>query len=509
MSDSADDYLAAMPKQDMATAQKALLKGNPHQIKTRGISEKTCRVYDYIVAGYLGKPAQVACYRNDDGLITAQHVRYGDKQFAWIGRRKDEKIQLFGQHLGNGGRLVITEGELDALSIAECLSEASPFGKDTVLAVSIPDGAQSAVRAITNQLLWIGRFDEVIIFLDMDEPGRKAAIDVAALIGAKSRVVTSFAYKDANEALMAGDGKAIREALVGAKKHRPEAVVHAPDLLSKLLTKGDGDRGIQLPWVGWNRMTLGVKPGELWLLAGGTNIGKSAISRSISLDFAKRGIRNAYVALEESCEETLERMMSEELGYNPPFHADTPEERARRDPDKTRSALAGFAPNLFLLDKHIDESFDSFVATVKHYVVAEGCKVVFLDHFSILADGIDLKADQRRAIDKAIKELKSLCVHYRFAMIAVCHLSRDRDHVGAEVGGKPEIHNLRGSQSLGQIPDYVVMLQRNPEAEDPIEANTTTCWLKKNRPIGRRGEMCKLHYLDSCRFHEIIPFFPS
>ena len=67
-----------------------------------------------------------------------------------------------------------------------------------------------------------------------------------------------------------------------------------------------------------------------------------------------------------------------------------------------------FAPNLLLLDKFGSDSMESFISTVKHYVLNEECRVVFLDHFSLLADGIALNVDQRRAIDKAIKDLKDV-----------------------------------------------------------------------------------------------------
>ena len=49
------------------------------------------------------------------------------------------------------------------------------------------------------------------------------------------------------------------------------------------------------------------------------------------------------------------------------------------------------------------------------------------------------------------------------------------------------------------------MLQRNPKAEDPDEANSTTCWMKKNRLTGQQGLMCKLQYLKNCRFQELAP----
>ena len=53
---------------------------------------------------------------------------------------------------------------------------------------------------------------------------------------------------------------------------------------------------------------------------------------------------------------------------------------------------------------------------------------------------------------------------------------------------------LRGSHSLAQIPDFIVMLQRNPLAEEYVDRNTTACWLKKNRVTGDLGLMSKIYY---------------
>jgi twinkle protein len=130
-----------------------------------------------------------------------------------------------------------------------------------------------------------------------------------------------------------------------------------------------------------------------------------------------------------------------------------------------------------------------------------------LDHFSLLADGIALHTDQRRAIDRCIKDLKTLCVELNFTMLVVCHLSRGSG-VGAshEEGGEPTLAELRGSHSLAQIPDFVVMLVRNPRSDDKVEANTTYAWLKKNRVKGELGLMSKLHYQSNYTFHEIQTF---
>lgn len=493
--------LGDLPRSDKATAPAALITGQATGIPDRKISERTARMYDYTLATYKGQPAHIANYRDENGLTVAQHIRYGEKQFAWIGRVKGLKVQLFGQNLGTDGTLILTEGEIDAMSVYECLHKHRHNTKFTV--ASIPDGAASAKKSCTEQLGYILRFKRVVLFMDTDEPGRKAAADLAALIGPTAAIAGGFPYKDANEAWMAGDFNAILEAINNARRHRPDAIVHAPDLLGKIL-QPEHRFGLPYPWEGWNRLTEGMKPGQLIMVSGGTGIGKSLFTRSIALNLCKAGTKVAYIGLEESCETSLERMLSEELGVNPGFHLDTAEQRARRDPDQIKAALDRFADNLFLLDKFGSDDFDSFVATVKHYVLGEQCQVIVLDHFSLLADGIALATDQRRAIDRCIKDLKTLCVELNFTMVVVCHLSRSGG-IGPshEEGGEPSLSELRGSHSLAQIPDFVVMLQRNPRSDDKVEANTTSCWLKKNRVKGELGLMSKLHYLPSCRFHEI------
>lgn len=506
----ADTLLKRIPRSDGATVKHQLVDGDYAAIRDRGISQLTCKLYNYASSSYKGFPAQIANYRDNNGLITAQHIRYGDKQFAWVGRVKGNPVQLFGQHLGSNGRLVITEGEIDAMSVAEVLQQGRPAAwREPVVVASIPDGAQSAKRCIADQMEWIAGFTQVILFFDQDEPGQQAAVDAAEAIGPKAVIVGKFPYKDANEALVANDGSAIREAITTAHRHRPRSVVYAPDLLESVLHPVNR-QGLPFPWAGWNTITEGMKPGELWMLSGGTGIGKSLFSRSICLNLTKQGVRCAYVGLEESCETTLERMLSEDLRFaDPPFHL-MPAQKREQHQDKIKESMESFAGNLFLLDKFGSEDFDSFVATVKHYVLGEGCQVVFLDHFSLLADGIALGIDQRRAIDKCIKDLKTLCVEHKFTMVSVCHLSRDGSYATpVEEGGEPHLGMLRGSHSLAQIPDYIVMLQRNPNAKKPDgtldehEANITKAWLKKNRVTGELGLMSKLRFMPSCTFVEL------
>lgn len=461
-------------------------------IEDRKISEKTCRVFDYQVGLQRGQPAHYAMVKGQDGNNKAVHIRVLPKQITWMGSPKGS--QLFGQHQGTGAHLVITEGELDAMSVYEADKQ------NLYTVVSITSGVNACLNNLKANLKYIQTFSRVTIFFDLDDVGKEWAKKAAELIGPKARIVTNFIFKDANEAWMTGGGKEILKAITTAGRYTPDGLVRAEDLTESVLNP-KMDRGIDLPWSGWNKATEGFKPGEMWLLAGGTGIGKSLFTRSIALDLCKRGTKVAYIGLEESCTTTLERMLSEQLGC--PFHLLPPTARQEMR-DEVKDGMKQFAANLLLLDKFGSDDFSTFVANVKHYVINEECRVVVLDHFALLADGIALNVDQRRAIDKAIKDLKTLAMELQFTFVVVSHLSRSPG-MGetAEEGGEPKLSELRGSHSLAQIPDYIWMLQRNPlDTQNP---NTTSCWLKKNRVKGEVGMMSKLtFYPEICRFKEEI-----
>ena len=150
----------------------------------------------------------------------------------------------------------------------------------SVIPVSIVTGAQSCEGNLKNNLEYILSFKKVVIFFDNDEPGQKASLKAAEVIGGRVAIVNGFAYKDAGEAWKAGYAEAIREAIKRAAPHRPEGIVQADNLMDEVLNP-DHSRGLDLRWAGWNNSTKGFRPGELWLLAGGSGIGKSLFTLSL------------------------------------------------------------------------------------------------------------------------------------------------------------------------------------------------------------------------------------
>ena len=249
------DPLAAYGRSrvDDAATQLAspLPSGMFEELSDRAIGQSTCRLYDYQVTLLHGQPAHLAQIKGQDGRTVATHIRMLPKKISWKGSPKG--TQLFGQHIGSGSHLIITEGEIDAMSVHEAYCARTKG----VVAVSITSGVNACLNNLKANLKYINSFDRVTVFFDADDVGQEWAAKAVELIGPKARLVTGLGYKDANEAWVVRDGDAIRRAIDNAGKHTPEGVVQAVDLLDAVLNP-EQDRGLDLPWAGWNCATEGL-----------------------------------------------------------------------------------------------------------------------------------------------------------------------------------------------------------------------------------------------------------
>ena len=152
-----------------------LLSVTPKALPSRKLTLETCTKWGYGVSHYQGKPCQVATYRTEQGTPIAQKLRFADKSFLMLGNKQkesqgdksqgDKSLPLYGMHLCSGGKIVVvTEGEIDALTVSQLQGNKWPV-------VSVPTGAQGAFKALKVHLNWFDGFEKVILMFDQDEPG--------------------------------------------------------------------------------------------------------------------------------------------------------------------------------------------------------------------------------------------------------------------------------------------------------------------------------------------------
>jgi len=462
-----------------------LIDGEFKALSKRGITEETARKFGYRVGSYGGKTVQIAPYYKGRELVS-QHIRFPDKDFLWLGDSKG--VELFGQHLwGQGGKkLVITEGEIDAMSVSQIQGNKWPV-------VSIPSGVSRAVKDIQANLEWLETFEEVILMLDMDEPGQKAAVACAELLSPGKAKIATLPLKDANECLQAGKADAVIQAIWNAKTYRPDGIVSGSDLWTQILTEETAS-SIPYPWASLNLKTHGLRQAELVTVTAGSGVGKSAVVRETAYHLLKQGERVGMIMLEESTKRTALGLMGLEL--NRPIHIN----REGVTEDELRSAFQATvgSGSLYLYDHFGSTEIDNLLSRVRYMAKALGCRWVILDHLSIVVSGLG-DGDERRLIDNAMTMLRTLVQETGIGLILVSHLKRPEGK-GHEEGAKTSLAQLRGSAAIAQLSDIVIGLERDQQGEDP---NVTTIRVLKNRFSGETGEACQLRYNPHTgRLHE-------
>jgi twinkle protein len=120
------------------------------------------------------------------------------------------------------------------------------------------------------------------------------------------------------------------------------------------------------------------------------------------------------------------------------------------------------------------------------------CRYVILDHLSIVVSSQE-NGDERKAIDEIMTKLRTLVAETGITLFLVSHLRRGSG-TAHEDGGRISLQDLRGSQSIAQLSDIVIGMERNQQHEDEEVRNTTTVRILKNRYAGETGPACWLRY---------------
>lgn len=451
-------------------------------ITSRKLTLETCQKYGYGIAHEDQSTWQVAPYRNTSGELVGQHLRGPDKTFRWRGSPKD--LQFFGQHLFSGGgkMLVITEGEIDCLSVSQVQGNKWPV-------VSLPNGCTSAVKSFKDNIEWLESFEKVIICFDMDEPGRKAAHEAAAVLSPGKAFIMELPMKDPNDMLKAGRTEELIHAIWQARPYRPDGIVSGTDLWAEIIKKPE--KGYTTPYRKLNTMTEGIRKRELWLFTAGSGIGKSTVVHEIAYHLMMtEGQTIGVMALEESKKRAAERYLS--IYLNKPLHLSR--EGITEDELRTAyEATIGKEGRFYLYDHFGSSDIDTLMSRIRYLAVSCEIDFLVLDHISIVVSGLrDAGSDERKQIDQLMTALRSLVEDTGIGVLGVVHLKRPAQGESWNEGKEPSLTDLRGSGGLEQLSDMVVALSRNQRDEE--HGNESKLIVLKNRYTGVIGVADTLEY---------------
>lgn len=427
------------------------------------------------------------------GDLAAKVRVNGDKDFRIEGDWKGAST-LFGQERFSAGQkfVMVLEGEFDAMAAHQMMSYKTPC-------VSVRNGAQSALKDCKANYDYLDSFDEIIFCFDNDKPGLEAQAQCAELFSHKSKCFKHInGLKDACDYLVENEAGSFAKAFWNAERWTPDGIIAGTSLydeVMKPLAKAD----CEYPFDGLNKLTYGIRKQELVTVTAGSGLGKSQFLREIIWHILQSTQSNiGLMFLEESTRKTGLSLMS--LAANKPLHLpDT--ESTQEEKDHAFKATLG-TDRLFMFDHFGSSDVDNIVSRVRYLAKVVGCDYIFVDHISIIVSA-QSNGDERKAIDEIMTKLRMLVQETGVALIVVSHLKRPESK-GHEEGAATSLAQLRGSGSIAQLSDMVIGLERNGQADDARERNTTRVRVLKNRFSGITGPGCSLLYgLETGRMVEI------
>jgi replicative DNA helicase len=227
----------------------------------------------------------------------------------------------------------------------------------------------------------------------------------------------------------------------------------------------------------------GIPCGMFTLVAGRPGMGKSQLVKQILLNAAKAGIPSLLVTVEENRGKVAENALSNLSGIQN-------ERIALNRLDVTELQLMeqwAKESNLPLWIEDTHFTLSAICRTVRKHVARNHIRIVGIDYIQIIDSG-SRGENENREITLLSQGLKRLARELKIAMPTAAQLNR----AGAKDGEKPKLTNLRGSGSLEQDGDLVLLLHREDyyQADNPnyIKTGLIDVDIAKNK-FGRRHKV--------------------
>lgn len=434
-----------------------------------------------------------------EGQLVGLKVRGVPKSFRSIGRTGAD-CELFMQFKFNrGGKYVlITEGEVDSLSAYQIMKDYNTSkGWDFETAVVSPTTGANSHKQIAGQYKFFDSFENIIICYDNDKAGKNATEEIVKVLPKGKVKIMQLRHKDPNEYLEEGDSKAFLSDFYDAKTYVPAGVVGSSELYEKLVDSV-GMKKIPLPpfMKTLDEMMGSIDLNSITVLAAGSGAAKTTFSNEILYYWLFNSpYKVGVVSLELNCAQYAQAMLSRHIEHKISGIKNPEEKLAFLQTDRVKSKSDELfkdenGNDRFMLIDERDGSIEVLQEKLEELIISCGCKVLILDPVSDLFDGLPIP-DQ----EKFMKWVKSMIKNYQVAFILISHIRKSGNNKDAASTGAftPE-EAVAGSSTIFKSASWVIMLQRDKYAEDPVIRNTTHIVLSKNRTNGVTGKAGSVYY---------------
>lgn len=430
----------------------------------RGITEKTMRFYDVETEiDDTGKEIRHG-YKYPDGKTK---YRIFPKTFATDPGIKTDVF--WGMNRFNGGAakaVTICEGELDAMSAFQMLGSKYP-------SVSLPSATPKRT-ILGNCYDWLNSFEKIYLSLDTDDKAENFAIALMNLFPGRVYKVNHDKYKDANEFLQAGAATSYQNAWYNARLFTPSSIIASPEDFLDLYDETTENIYVPTGIPELDAKILGLMQGHFTVILAETGIGKTEFMRYLQNNLLKNhpDIKFAAWHLEETPLRSLLGLVSYDLNDNL-TRKDLIKEKGKEE--EVRASIKAISENGNYIQFSLRESdnVEALIDQIRILSEVYGCKYIFFEPIQDVLPIADEKEKESKLASLSI-QLSKMAPKLGVGIVTIAHTNEN---------GDPKYCKM-----IAQRASVRIVLQRDKEADNLVEKNTTYLKVTKNRPCGLEGD---------------------
>ena len=427
-----------------------------------------------------------------------------------VGYKLRELPKSFGGNIGRAGAecdlfmqfrftkpgryVVITEGELDALSAWQMLNDYNKTkGWDYETAVVSPTTGAMSAKQVQGQYKFFDQFEKIVLCYDNDKAGKEGAEELVKVLPKGKVYVMNLRMKDANEYLKSGNEQAFLKDFWDMQKYVPVGVLPSSKLYDKVLEQTAVAKVPFPPFMGdLNSMFVGGMPlGHIINIAADTGIGKTTFVNEMIYYWIfhsphKIGIVSMELDAGQYGEVILSRHLSKKLSLVENLNEKLDFLKSEEVKAKAMQLMVNEdGEDRFDLLDNRDGTVEEIQDTVEELVISCGAKVIVLDPLQDILDG--LSNDEQAVF---MKWSKGFVKSHGVTFVFINHMRK----TPAGQNGADSEQNIMGSSTIIKSASANILLKRDKMAEDPILRNTTEISVTKNRVCGLTGPAGAMYY---------------
>lgn len=220
-------------------------------------------------------------------------------------------------------------------------------------------------------------------------------------------------------------------------------------------SKGKGTPGFTTGKPILDKMTGGLVPGRVIILAGRPAMGKTTDALDQAIACASSGCSTAFFSLEMDNKEILEKVAQKQTGI-PRHKMRANNEITEGAADQVSEAMQNFFDvKLYLEDKCF--RLADIKNRIRQYVRKYGVKVVFIDYLQLISDDSRRHQGPTDEVGFISKQLKRIARAEGVCVVLLSQLSRAVEMRGDK---RPKMSDLRQSGQIEQDADIIIFYYR-------------------------------------------------